>query len=90
MLEEQQYVYNKEQLGEGSLGVALWYWQETQYNQIYVTVFDKHFELISLFERFGFKMVGTNARGECVYIKNREKYVTEQNNKTSKQKEYCW
>jgi hypothetical protein len=59
-------------LGEGALGVALWYWRETKYDEIYVTVFEKHTELISLFERFGFNNVGTNSRGECVYLKSRK------------------
>lgn len=58
-------------LGEGALGVALWHWQEIKCEEIYVTVFDKHTELIRLFERFGFKCVGKNMRGECVYLKNR-------------------
>lgn len=61
----------KQRLGEGALGVALWYWQETKYEEVYVTVFEKHRELISLFERFGFLYKGKNNRGECVYLKNR-------------------
>ena len=61
----------KQRLGEGALGVALWYWKETEYQEIYVTVFEKHIELISLFERFGFICVGKNERGENIYIKNR-------------------
>jgi len=58
-------------LGEGAIGVALWKWQEKQVDEIYVTVFEKHTELINLFERFGFACVGKNPRGECVYIKSR-------------------
>ncbi|OPZ88421.1 MAG: hypothetical protein BWY74_03147 [Firmicutes bacterium ADurb.Bin419] len=58
-------------LGEGALGVSLWKWQELKSEEIYVTVFEKHIELINLFERFGFKCVGMNARGECVYLKSR-------------------
>lgn len=61
----------KQRLGEGALGVALWYWRDTKYDEIYVTVFDKHKELIALFERFGFSNIGKNERGECVYIKSR-------------------
>lgn len=61
----------KQRLGEGALGVALWYWRDTKYDEIYVTVFEKHVELIRLFERFGFSNIGKNERGECVYIKNR-------------------
>ncbi|MFZ5643206.1 MAG: hypothetical protein ACOY46_06425 [Bacillota bacterium] len=58
-------------LGEGALGVSLWKWRDDKADDIYVTVFDKHSELISLFERFGFKCVGMNSRGECVYLKSR-------------------
>lgn len=61
----------KQRLGEGALGVALWYWRDTQYDEIYVTVFEKHTELINLFERFGFSNVGKNERGECVYLKSK-------------------
>lgn len=62
----------RQRLGEGALGVALWYWRETKYDEIYVTVFEKHIELINLFERFGFLNIGKNERGECVYIKSRK------------------
>lgn len=58
-------------LGEGALGLALWKWQETAYNQIYVTVFEHHATLIGLLENFGFAFRGKNTRGECVYIKDR-------------------
>lgn len=59
-------------LGEGALGVALWKWQETMANQIYVTVFEKHQLLIQLFEKFGFNYIGSNTRGERVYLKSRK------------------
>lgn len=62
----------KQRLGEGALGVSLWRWQEARLDEIYVTVFEKHTELINLFERFGFRFVGMNARGECVYLKSRK------------------
>lgn len=58
-------------LGEGALGVALWKWQEQGSEEIYVTVFEKHKELISLFDRFGFLCIGKSNRGECVYLKSR-------------------
>lgn len=64
--------YRKFRLGEGALGVSLWKWQELKCNEIYVTVFEKHIEIINLFERFGFKCVGMNDRGECVYLKSRK------------------
>ena len=65
--------YRKQRLGEGALGVSLWHWQESKYEEIYLTVFEKHSELINLFNRFGFECVGHNARGERVYLKNRTK-----------------
>ena len=42
-------------LGEGAVGVALWKWRDKQVDEIYATIFEKHTELIRLFERFGFK-----------------------------------
>lgn len=61
----------KQRLGEDALGVALWYWRLLKYDEVYVTVFENHKDLIDLFERFGFANIGKNDRGECVYIKNR-------------------
>jgi hypothetical protein len=58
-------------LGEGALGVSLWKWRDEKAEDIYVTVFEKHIELINLFERFGLKCVGMNKRGERVYLKSR-------------------
>lgn len=63
----------RQRLGEGALGVALWYWRETKYYEIYATVFEKHTELINLFQRFGFLDIGKNERGERIYLKNRKK-----------------
>ncbi len=63
--------FRGKRLGEGALGVSLWRWQESQVNDIYVTVFERHTELINLFVRFGFSCKGKNKRGECVYIKSR-------------------
>ncbi len=60
-------------LGEGAIGVSLWKWKDDKAEEIYVTVFEKHTELINLFERFGFKCVGMNSRGECIYLKSRKK-----------------
>lgn len=64
--------FRGQRLGEGALGVSLWRWQEKKLDEIYVTVFEKHQSVIDLFERFGFKKIGMNERGECVYLKNRE------------------
>lgn len=54
-------------LGEGAIGMALWYWQSQPVNEIYVTVFPKHLKLIRMLERFGFKCRGKNNRGR-MYI----------------------
>ena len=37
-------------LGEGALGVSLWKWRDTKCDEIYVTVFEKHRELINLYD----------------------------------------
>lgn len=58
-------------LGEGAIGMALWYWQNQSVNEIYVTVFPKHLKLIHMLERFGFKCRGHNGRGENVYFKDK-------------------
>lgn len=60
-------------LGEGAIGVALWRWKESGAEEIYLTVFEEHKSLILLIEKFGFECVGKNKRGECVYIKNRNR-----------------
>lgn len=64
--------YRGQRLGEGSIGLALWNWQKSKQQEIYVTVFEKHEVLIELLEKFGFVMVGYNENGECVYLKSRE------------------
>jgi L-amino acid N-acyltransferase YncA len=58
-------------LGEGILGIALWQWQESGFNQVYVTVFEKHQSLIQLLDKFGFKDSGINLNGEHVFIKDK-------------------
>ena len=63
--------YQNQRLGEGALGVSLWYWRDIEAEDVYVTVFEKHSELIRLFGHFGFLLVGKNKRGECVYLKSR-------------------
>ena len=63
----------EQRLGEGAIGISLWRWQDRQAQEIYVTVFEKHTKLIGLFEKFGFKWVGNNPRGERVYLKSRSK-----------------
>lgn len=60
-----------QRLGEGAIGVALWYWRWSKRDEVYLTVFDKHSELIKLLDRFGFEYVGKNPRGESVFVKNK-------------------
>jgi len=58
-------------LGEGAIGISLWYWQKIKYNEVYITVFEKHSDLVNLLCRFGFVCIGKNKRGETVYLKKR-------------------
>lgn len=62
-----------QRIGEGAIGLALWNWQRSKLDEIYVTVFKKHISLIKLLTRFGFVLAGTNQNGENVYIKNRSR-----------------
>ncbi len=64
-------LHRGQRIGEGAIGLALWNWQRSKINEIYVTVFPKHESLINLLDRFGFVVVGTNPNGEKVYIKSR-------------------
>ena len=58
-------------LGEGAIGLALWKWQEKQFDEVYITTFPNKNSIILLVEKFGFKKIGENKRGELVFIKNR-------------------
>ena len=64
--------YRGQRLGEGAIGLALWKWQATRKDEIYVTVFEKQDVLIKQIVRFGFTCVGLNLNGEQVYIKTRK------------------
>lgn len=63
--------FRGQRLGEGAIGLALWYWQKSQAQEIYVTVFNKHDVLINQLERYGFFFVGHNYNNESVYLKSR-------------------
>jgi RimJ/RimL family protein N-acetyltransferase len=65
--------YRGQRLGEGAIGLALWQWQKSGLDEIYVTVFDKHDTLIALFEKFGFEFAGYNLNGERVYLRSRQR-----------------
>lgn len=60
-----------ERHGEGAIGLMLWKWQLSGFNQIYVTVFDKQKPLIAQLERFGFRKIDYNLNGEGIYIKDK-------------------
>jgi hypothetical protein len=62
-----------QRLGEGAIGIALWKWQQSEVNEIYVTVFEKHQKLISILESFGFINVGKCPNDECVFVKDKRK-----------------
>jgi hypothetical protein len=63
---------HRQRLGEGAIGVALWRWQESESEEIYLTVFCKHKVLIDLTQKFGFVFIGRNKRGEDVYLKSKK------------------
>ena len=64
--------YRGQRIGEGAVGMALWKWQQAAHDEIYVTVFDKHADLIALFEKYGFNHIGYNRNGERVYLRSRK------------------
>ena len=57
-------------LGEGAIGLALWKWQQSDLDEIYVTVYPKHTGLIELLKSYGFRY-GTKKGEEDVYIKDK-------------------
>lgn len=67
-------------LGEGAIGIALWKWQESPAEQIYLTVYESHTDLINLLTRYGFKCLGTLhknsadtlAQKEMVFMKDKK------------------
>lgn len=59
-------------LGEGAIGIALWNWLESDDEEIYVTVFDKHQKLIEMLKKFGFVFGGYNIRKEGVYLRSKK------------------
>lgn len=63
--------YQGKRIGEGAVGLALWYWQKEKPEEIYFTTFDKQDNLIGMFEKFGFVYVGTQDNDEFVYVKSR-------------------
>ena len=64
---------SQQRLGEGIIGVALWKWQESKCDSIYVTIFEKQKKLIGLLLKFGFEKVGTKENGEIVLARSRKR-----------------
>lgn len=64
--------YRGQRLGEGALGLILWKWQQSKREEIYVTVFPNHSDLIAQLEKFGFVLQGHNLDNECVYSRSRK------------------
>lgn len=64
--------YRGQRLGEGALGLILWKWQQSMCDEIYVTVFSSHSDLIAQLEKFGFILQGHNSDNECVYSRSRK------------------
>lgn len=64
--------FRGQRLGEGALGLILWDWQKSGLEEVYVTVFPQHDDLITQLERFGFAPAGHNPRGEWVYLRSRK------------------
>lgn len=65
--------FRGQRIGEGAIGEILWLWQKLGRDEVYVTVFENHTDLIFLLDKFGFEMVGHNADGECIYVHNRHR-----------------
>lgn len=70
--------FQGQRLGEGAFGIALWRWQELPVDEVYLTVFSHHADIIFLAEKFGFKCAGTlkSAEGqssgdELLYVKRK-------------------
>lgn len=59
-------------IGEGLMGLTLWRWQVSEFDQIYVTVYEKQKMLISLFVKFGFECIGYKSNGELVFMKDKK------------------
>ena len=65
--------FRGQRLGEGAIGLILWQWQNSDMEEIYVTIYEEHNDLIAQMERFGFVYEGQNERGERVYLRSRNR-----------------
>ena len=62
----------RRRIAEGAVGIALWRWQQSELDEIYVTVFPKYEVTIRLLKTFGFVYKGKK-EGEDVYFKDKKK-----------------
>lgn len=46
--------FRGQRLGEGAIGLVLWKWQALKLDEVYVTVYPTHADLISQLRKFGF------------------------------------
>lgn len=60
-----------ERIEEGTIGLALWAWQKSDVDEVYIAIQEKEQPLIDLLLKFGFKLSGHKRDGECVYIKSK-------------------
>jgi len=60
----------RRRIAEGAIGIALWRWQRSELDEIYVTVFPKYDATIRLLETFGFVYKGKKG-DESVYFKSK-------------------
>lgn len=60
-----------QRLGEGAFGLALWRWRKLKTEEIYLTVFPSHDDIIFFAHKFGFLDVGVKENGEHVFLKQR-------------------
>lgn len=63
--------YEGKRLGEGAIGLALWVWQKSDLDKIYVTVYPKHEGTIALLTKYGFVEKTKKDNGELVLIKDK-------------------
>lgn len=75
-------------LGERFLKIIFDNAGSNKVGEIYVTVFKKHLELVSMLEAWGFYLHGTNNRGELVYIKSLNKAGESPVNRSNPKKTY--
>lgn len=60
-----------QRIGEGAFGLALWRWRKLKTQEIYLTVYPKHDDVVALACKFGFTDVGARPNGEHIYLKKR-------------------